>query len=160
MDNFNFQNPYKQSLWAKAEEFRGDGKQIKPLKFEVLKHGEGNPPANYVNPQNYTYRLTFIDVSGMTRIYENRYDSFAQAMKSNGIKPNVWGILTNYKDERGRWQWAWKILSSFDVASQAIDGITRETIFTNKPNYGFSGNNNTQEQFGEVKTGTENIQGN
>lgn len=110
MNNFNFENPYRVSQWAKADEFRGSGKQIKPLSWEILKSGEGNPPAKYVNSKNYTYRLTFEEAEGVIRIYENRWDSFSNSMKNNGIKPNIWGILRNYQDNNGRWQWEWKEL--------------------------------------------------
>ncbi len=112
MNNFDFENPYKNSSWAKAEEFRNTGKQIKPLKWEILREGEGTPKASFVNNKGYTYRLTFEEGVGIIRFYENRWDSFSVSMKSNGIKPEVWGILTNYKDTNGRWQWKWKLLSS------------------------------------------------
>ena len=107
---FDFDNKYIISRWAKAEEFRGDGKQIKPLKWEVLIKGEGNPPAHYVNNKNYSYRLTFEDGEGNVRIYENRWDSFMISIKNSGIKPNVWGVLKNFQDEKGHWQWEWKPL--------------------------------------------------
>ena len=108
MNQFNFENPHQKSQWIKALEFRGDGLRIKPISWDILKAEEGNPPAKYVNNKGYTYRLTLEETDDKVRYYENKWDSFANSMKNNGIKPNIWGILINYQDENGRWQWKWE----------------------------------------------------
>lgn len=106
---FEFENPYRKSIWAKSEEFRGDGKKIKILGFQSLLKDEGNPPAHYVSDQwKGTYRLTFED-DGMKRFYENRYHEFADDLKNSGMKQGQIGVLFNNK-KGNKWEWEWTAL--------------------------------------------------
>lgn len=105
---FNFENPYRKSVWAKALDFDGLGQQIRITNYQVLLKGEGEPPAQFVDDQwNGTYRLSFLDATGDEKHYENRYHDFNDDLKEANIKPNQLGILRRERDGR-RWKWSWQ----------------------------------------------------
>lgn len=105
---FNYENPHRKSVWAKATDFDGLGKQIKPISFKVLLKGEGEPSANFVSDQwGGTYRLTFEAENSDILHYENRYHDFSDDLK--GRLENKWGVLRRYRDGK-RWRWEFKPL--------------------------------------------------